>query len=81
MKIIELLPIPKNDYKENQSLRREQVFHGNKQFLLDIVILNFVLFPCFLYKTYKCQEMHLYFRLNQTFFPLFASLGLEAPRF
>ena len=49
--------IPKNEHKENQCLKREQIIQGNKQLLLDIIIKNFVLFRCFLYKTYICQEL------------------------
>ena len=49
--------VSKNEHKENQCLRREQINHGKKQFLLDIVIYFFVLFRCFLYKTYKCQDL------------------------
>ena len=55
---MKLMVVPKNEHKENQCLKREQIIQGNKQLLLDIIIQNFVLFRCFLYKTYKCQELN-----------------------
>lgn len=61
---MELTIVPKNEHKENQCLKREQIIQGNKQLLLDIIIRNFVLFRCFLYKTYICQELLSNFAIN-----------------
>jgi hypothetical protein len=52
----EFILISKNGYKETQCLKSEQMITGKTQLLLDKIPLFFVLFPCFLYKTYKCQE-------------------------